>query len=124
MIDLNQLNIPSGEKKYNLAETAKILKLGFGRNTLYRILKELEIVNEDNVPAKKYQEQGLLEIVVIFLQPNPRYVNHPKTLVVGQKGLNFIDKVVKEYLEKNPIPKQPRRKRGEPYEDSSGMWIL
>src|SRR5690554_4589812 len=115
MIDLNKIHLTPNVEKYDIAETAKILKLGFGRNTLYKILKELEIINEVNAPDEKYQKEGLLEIVVPTLQPNPMYVNHPKTLVVGEKGLNFIKEVVEKYLEDNPLPKRSRKNNTGPY---------
>jgi hypothetical protein len=116
MIDLNKIHY-TPVKKYDLAETARILNLGFGRNTLYKILKELEIVNEENVPDEKYQNEGYLKLVVPFLRPNPMYVNHPKTLVVGEKGLNFIKEIVEKYLENNPVPRQERSKNSGPYRD-------
>jgi len=124
MIDLNKIHFIPEVEKYDIAQTAKILNLGFGRTTLYRILKELEIVNEVNVPDKKYQKEGLLEVIVPTLRPNPMYVNHPKTLVVGEKGLNFIKEIVEKYLESNPVPKHKRRKKTGPYRDKDGRLRL
>lgn len=124
MIDLNKMHFTPEVEKYDIAQTAKILNLGFGRITLYRILKELEIVNEVNVPNEKYQKEGLLEVVVPILQPNPRYVNHPKTIVVGEKGLKFIKEIVEKYLETNPVPKHKRRNKTGSYRDRDGRLRL
>ena len=98
-------------KVYKIDEAAKELNLGFGRNTLYAILKNLKIVNEHNAPADEYVENGYLILKVPVLPPNKNFRNHPVTLVNGDKGLNFIREVVEEYLKTNQVLKQKRSER-------------
>lgn len=98
MINLRDIN---RLEDLDIAETAEILNLGIGRNKLYKILKEMGIINEVNYPVQKYIDEGYLEGIDVELPPNPRFIHYPKTLVVGDKGLNFVREKVLEYLDKN-----------------------
>lgn len=89
-----------------LSEAAKIIDIPkVGKNIIYQILRELGIVDEYNRPVKKYVDAGLL------VQRTPVYIVNghlsetPVTVVVGNRGLDFIKESVKEYLLTNPRPK-------------------
>jgi phage antirepressor YoqD-like protein len=76
----------------DIGEVAKILKLDYGRNTLYAVLKEKGIFfKSKNEPYQEYINKGYFELkesLITKTQP-------PKTIIqtfVTQKGLGFIAK--------------------------------
>ena len=77
-----------------MKEVADILKVkGYGRNNLFKFLRENGILNRKNEPYRKYIEQGLFEI------KESKYVvdNEVKiktTTYVTQKGLDYIRKIL------------------------------
>lgn len=81
--------------KVDIGQTAKILNLGYGRNTLFQKLKEKGIFFANrNEPKQQYVNDGYFELKEQFITRN----NHPgfivvKTLVT-QKGLAFINKIL------------------------------
>ena len=98
-------------ENYDIATTAKILNYNFGRTTLYRILKNIGIVDEYNVPAEEMINKGLMDYEI---RNANRYKPAPvaKTVVVGDKGLKFIKEQVDNYLKSNDIPRYKRAPRG------------
>jgi len=80
-----------------------------GRTIIYRILRELEIVDQSNCPAQKYIDQGHLAVGL------PRYTVKGRqiyvTLAVGLGGIYFIHQTVINYLADHQIPRVKRRKK-------------
>lgn len=83
------------DDKVDIGQSAKILNLGYGRNTLFRKLKEKGIFFANrNEPKQQYVNAGYFELKEQFIERR----NHPgfvviKTLVT-QKGLAFINKML------------------------------
>ncbi len=78
--------------KVDVGMAAKILKLGFGRNTLFKRLKELGVFfSNRNEPKQKYINAGYFEMTEKFIERD----NHPGFVVtkvlVTQKGLAYIN---------------------------------
>lgn len=76
-----------------IGEVAKILKLPYGRNTLFNVLKEKGIFFKNkNEPYQKFVSNGYFELKEKFQQRN----NHSPLLIIQtfatQKGLGFIAK--------------------------------
>ena len=77
-----------------MKEVADILNVkGYGRNNLFKFLRENGILNRKNEPYRKYIDQGLFEI------KESKYVvdNEVKiktTTYVTQKGLDYIRKLL------------------------------
>ena len=77
-----------------MKEVADILKVkGYGRNNLFKFLREKGILNRKNEPYRKYIEQGLFEI------KESRYIVDDEvrikpTTYVTQKGLDYIRKIL------------------------------
>lgn len=79
------------DEKIDIGQTAKILKLPFGRNTLFKKLREKKILfKSKNEPKQDYIDRGYFELKEHIV---PRE-NHPDILtlkiLVTQKGLEFI----------------------------------
>ncbi len=82
------------DSKVDIGMTAKILKLSFGRNTLFKKLKEKGILfGSRNEPKQKYVDAGYFELTEKFIERN----EHPGFVVtkvlVTQKGLSYINSI-------------------------------
>lgn len=78
--------------KVDIGMAAKILKLGFGRNILFKKLKEIGVFfSNRNEPKQKYINAGYFEMTEKFIERE----NHPGFVVtkvlVTQKGLAYIN---------------------------------
>ena len=77
-----------------MKEVADILKVkGYGRNNLFKFLREKGILNRKNEPYRKYIDQGLFEIKESkYIVDNE--VKIKPTTYVTQKGLDYIRKIL------------------------------
>lgn len=82
------------EGKVDIGQAAKILGLPFGRNTLFKKLKEKGILFGRNEPKQKYIDAGYFELTQL---PPIHRSNHPDLIVMKvictQKGLALINKL-------------------------------
>lgn len=80
------------EGKVDIGQAAKILNLGYGRNTLFKKLREVGVFFANrNEPKQKYIDAGYFEMTE---KPISRK-NHPGFIVMvvtcTQKGLAYIN---------------------------------
>ncbi len=76
----------------NVGQAAKLLQLGFGRNTLHKRLRDLGVwFRYRNEPKQKYIDAGLFEIKesVVNRDGEPPLVT--MTALVTQKGLTWLN---------------------------------
>jgi len=88
----------------DIGQAAKILKLPYGRNTLFRILREKGIFFKNkNEPKQEYIERGYFKL---YEKTIPRS-SHPAlmviTVLVTQKGLLFLSKLLKTEIEEKAM---------------------
>ena len=80
------------EGKVDIGQAAKILGLPFGRNTLFKKLKEKGILFKRNESKQKYVDAGYFELTQL---PPIHRNNHPDIIVMKvlctQKGLAYIN---------------------------------
>jgi phage antirepressor YoqD-like protein len=82
--------VTQSDDEFDMHEVAKILNLGFGRNTLLKKLRDDGILMDDNAPYQKYVDAHYFRLV------ESTYVNsdgkrHVSTKpVCTQKGIDFI----------------------------------
>lgn len=80
----------------DMGAVAKVLDMGIGRNSIFRILREAGILQRDNLPYQKYVDLGYFRCIESkFSTPDGGQHINIKT-VVHQKGLDFIRKVINE----------------------------
>jgi phage antirepressor YoqD-like protein len=97
-------------RRYNLSQAAKIINIEkMGKLKIYKLLRELGIVDSTNMPVQRYIDEGYLNFRLTPVRISGFTVQAPVTLVVGERGLNFIKNVVDDYLKKNPQPIIHRR---------------
>lgn len=83
------------EGKVDIVQAAKILNLGFGRNTLFKKLKEVGVFFKDrNEPKQKYIDAGYFEMTLL---PPIHRDSHPDILyqkvLCKPKGLAYINQL-------------------------------
>lgn len=83
------------EGKVDIGQAAKILNLGFGRNTLFKKLKEVGVFFKDrNEPKQKYIDAGYFEMTLL---PPIHRDSHPDILyqkvLCNPKGLAYINQL-------------------------------
>lgn len=78
----------------DMAEVAKVLNCGMGRNRIFQLLREKEILNNSNQPYQQFVDRGYFRVIESkFTLPDGTTRINLKT-VVFQKGLDFIRSVV------------------------------
>jgi len=86
--------IDSGEK-IDIGQTAKILGLPYGRNTLFKKLRELGVFFKNrNEPKQEYVERKYFELKEQWIERNSHDSFMVVKVLVTQKGLEFINKIL------------------------------
>jgi anti-repressor protein len=83
-----------------MGQVAKVLNIkGIGRNTLFNILRGMSILMHNNDPYQRYINQGYFRIIEQKYNKPCGETGISFKTIVYQKGLVFIQKKVKEYLD-------------------------
>lgn len=87
--------VAKSDDAIDLGTVAKVLQLPYGRNTLFSILRDKNILMRGNKPYQEYMNRGYFKVIE---QP---YERHGETgisfkTLVFQKGIEYIKKVVSE----------------------------
>lgn len=83
-----------GSNVQNMNTVSKAL--GYGRNKLYRFLREQKVMMKGNLPYQTYIDRGYFKVKEIpVVNDNIRF-NTTQTYVTA-KGVDFINKLLKEY---------------------------
>jgi len=103
----------NGNEKFTLSQVSRYLSIKkVGRTIIYRILRELVIVDQTNSPVKKYIVLGYLAVGRPIYFVNGRQIH--VTLAVGVGGKLYIGQVVRNYLKDHPIPRVKRKPKIDP----------
>lgn len=82
----------------DMAEVAKTLNCGIGRNKLFRFLRDKKVLNGCNIPYQQYVDAGYFKVVESHYTAQDKVRVALKT-VVFQRGLNYIRKLLRDYSE-------------------------
>ncbi len=74
-----------------LNNVSKVLNMGIGRNGLYQILRDHNILMANNIPYQYYIDRGYFRVVEKMYKKNGKVFIELKTMVY-QKGINYIRK--------------------------------
>jgi phage antirepressor YoqD-like protein len=78
----------------DMATVAKVLNKGIGRNKLFELLRDNNILDKRNQPYQTFIDRGYFrQVESSYIKPDGTNCIHVKT-VVYQKGLNFISKLI------------------------------
>lgn len=93
--------VTKSDSMFDMNEVSKVLKYDrIGRNNLFKILREKGILNADNQPYQKFVAQGYFKLVEDRKIIKGKECVFPQT-VVFQKGVDFINRILKEYESEN-----------------------
>ncbi|MGM0408260.1 MAG: phage antirepressor KilAC domain-containing protein [Bacteroidota bacterium] len=97
-------------ENYCFSEATKILEIHdgnkqIGRTKIMEILRTCNVLDRWNKPYYQFEDSGYFKSEVKKHAPGGRIKRKdPVTLVVGEKGLEFVKKVVTDYIENKSIP--------------------
>jgi phage antirepressor YoqD-like protein len=74
---------------HEMKEVSDILKIG--RNTLFAILREKKILNDENLPYSQYKEMKLFEVKI---KPIPGINKNKSVTLATPKGIEYIKKLI------------------------------
>lgn len=80
--------IADGKGCFTMSQTAKALKLPYGRNTLFNKLKDMKLLFKNNEPYQEYVNSNYFKVITKVCEDKE---NHSVTLVTG-KGLVYLAK--------------------------------
>jgi anti-repressor protein len=73
-----------------MGQVAKVLNCGIGRNKLFDVLRQKQILMNDNVPYQQYVDRGYFRVVEQKYNTPDGTVHVTTKTLVYQKGLQFI----------------------------------
>jgi Rha family phage regulatory protein len=83
----------STDQLIDMAQASKVLNLGYGRNKLFTILRDLKVLDSQNIPFQKYIDRKWFKVKeTVFKSQNKEHL-HLKPLVT-QKGLKALLKLL------------------------------
>lgn len=86
--------ISKNDSWFDFKEAAKLIGIkNFGRNKILELLRNVQILDENNQPYQRYVNQGLFKITVKHVEPIDLSFTVPLT---SKKGIDFIVKTIKE----------------------------
>ena len=85
----------SGENLQKVGDVAKALN--YGRNKLFKFLRDNKIFMKGNVPYQKYIDRGYFEVKETPITMGGQTINKPQTYVTA-KGVNYIDGLLNKQL--------------------------
>lgn len=99
------LDLQRTKNTLDMNQSAKALRtdgIEIGRNTLFSLLRDKEVLMKDNTPYQKYINAGLFKVVVVVKENHWGFKSIPTTRVTG-KGLIFLNKKLREWMELEPL---------------------
>lgn len=92
--------VADSETLFSMADTAKVLDMGIGRNKLFRFLRDKGILQSDNIPYQRMVDAGYFKVVEGKYDVNENVVV-TKTTYVKQKGIDYIRKLLSKKEDNN-----------------------
>jgi len=89
-------------KLINMDEAAKSLSESIGRNKLFKLLRERQILNSKNVVYQKYVDRGYFELIRETFYRNGIKNSYFKT-VVTDSGMDFLRRIIEENEPKQEV---------------------
>lgn len=83
------------EESFPMDKVAKILELGYGRNILFKRLREAGILQANNVPYQRYVNAGYFNVIENIFEDRNGNPHITTTTRVYQKGVDYIRKLMK-----------------------------
>ena len=89
----------SSKDTIEIGECAKVLNKNIGRNRLFEFLRNINVLQSNNIPYQKYIDSGYFRVIESkYVTPNGETKISLKT-VVFQKGVAYINKLLSTAVE-------------------------
>ena len=85
--------VANTESLFSMADVAKTLDMGIGRNKLFAFLRDKGILDKDNHPYQKYVDAGYMRLIENHYKAGDNDVVY-KCTYVKQKGIDYIRKIL------------------------------
>lgn len=85
--------VANTESLFSMADVAKTLDMGIGRNKLFAFLRDKGILDKDNHPYQKYVDAGYLRLIENHCKAGDNDVVY-KCTYVKQRGIDYIRKIL------------------------------
>lgn len=85
--------VANTESLFSMADVAKTLGMGIGRNKLFAFLRDKGILDKDNHPYQKYVDAGYLRLIENHCKAGDNDVVY-KCTYVKQRGIDYIRKIL------------------------------
>lgn len=90
-------DVTGSRSAISMAEAAKVIGMGIGRNQLFGILREKKVLRENNEPYQKYIDLGWFRVVEQkWSSAGTGETNVSIKTLVYQKGIEGIIKIIRE----------------------------
>lgn len=90
--------VANTESLFSMADVAKTLDMGIGRNKLFAFLRDKGILDKDNHPYQKYVDAGYMRLIENHCKAGDNDVVY-KCTYVKQKGIDYIRKILLREVE-------------------------
>ena len=87
--------VASSESLLSMADVAKVLDKGIGRNRLFKLLRSRGILQGNNVPYQRFVDAGYFKVVESSYMAGDNAIVSTVTYV-KQKGVDYIRKLLEE----------------------------
>nr|DAF21598.1 MAG TPA: KilAC domain protein [Caudoviricetes sp.] len=94
--------VAGSESLVDMNQVAKTLNVkGLGRNNLFKFLREQNVLMENNQPYQQYMDAGYFKLIEVkWTDPKSEMINVSTKTMIFQRGVDFIDKLVKQKFNK------------------------
>lgn len=99
------------ESLLSMGEVAKVLDMGIGRNKLYKLLRDKNVLMDDNIPYQRYVDAGYFKLTEKHYMSGDDSIVSTSTYV-KQKGVDFIRKLLQKDGYKRVERKQLKKNLG------------
>lgn len=94
--------VAGSDSLIDMNQVAKTLNVkGLGRNNLFKFLREQNVLMENNQHYQQYMDAGYFKLIEVkWTDPKSEMINVSTKTMIFQRGVNFIDKLVKQKFNK------------------------
>ena len=85
--------VANTESLFSMADVAKTLDMGIGRNKLFAFLRDKGILDKDNHPYQRFVDAGYMRLIENHYKAGDNDVVY-KCTYVKQKGIDYIRKIL------------------------------
>lgn len=89
--------VSNSEGSIEMSAVAKLLNFkGLGRNKIFAILRDMQILRSNNEPYQQYVDSGHFDVIEQEKEVYEGYTITNRKTVVTQKGIDYISKKLQE----------------------------